>query len=215
MPTTVVPNAHGERIRLGAGKLWAAPTGTITNAFAPTGAAGQFTQGLVTGDVPGHTAWLPLGITKTGSVFKTGITTANIESAEYYYPHKIVSTAQTADIAFNLMTVNLTNLRLALNAPLTGESGAPTDSAATKLTPPLVGQEVRSQVMWESLTADFVIVIYQALQTQAVSLNAAKGAANMEVPIMMTAELPPSAVSSTPFDLWVIGATWAETADTD
>lgn len=215
MPTTVVPNSHGERIRLGAGKLWASPVGTITNAFAPTGAAAQFTQGVVAGDVPGSAAWLPLGITKSGSIFKTGLTTANVESAEYYYPHKIVTTAQMADLSFNLMTVNLTNLRLALNAAPTADSAVPTDTTPAKLVPPLVGQEVRVQLMWESLTADFLIVIYQALQTQAVSLAMAKGAANMEIPVVMTAELPPSTVAPTPFDMWVIGTTWAETASTD
>lgn len=215
MATTVIPSAHSERIRLGAGKLWAAPVGTITSSYAPSGAAGQFTQGTVTGDVPGSTAWLPLGITKTGSVFKTGITTANVESAEYYYPHKIVATAQTADITFSLMTVNLTNLRLAFNAPTTAVSAPPTDTSPAKLTPPLVGQEVRSQLLWESLNADCLIVIYQALQTQAVSLNAAKGNANMEVPVVMTAELPPTATAATPFDMWVIGASWAETIATD
>lgn len=217
MPTTtVVPTAHSDRIRLGAGKLWAAPVGTITSAFAPTGSGSQFTQGLVSGDVPGSAAWLPLGITKSGSVFKTGITVANVESAEYYYPHKIVATAQTADLTFSLMTVNLTNLRLSLNADTPQVSGGPPSAtAAAKLTPPLVGQEVRAQLLWESLTADFLIVIYQALQTQAVSLNMAKGSANMEIPLVMSAELPPSATAPTPYDMWVIGSTWAETLDTD
>jgi hypothetical protein len=74
---------------------------------------------------------------------------------------------------------------------------------------------VRSKLLWESLNADMLIVIYQALQTQAVSINAAKGNANMEVPVVMTAELPPTATAATPFDLWVIGSSWAETLDTD
>jgi hypothetical protein len=148
-------------------------------------------------------------------VFKTGITVANVESAEYYYPHKIVATAQTADLTFSLMTVNLTNLRMAFNADISTVSAVPDADTPAKLTPPLVGQEVRTQLMWESLSADFLIVIYQALQTQAVSLNAAKGNANMEIPVVMTAELPPSTVAPTPFDLWVMGTSWTETVDTD
>lgn len=215
MATSVIPTAHNERIRLGAGKLWVAPIGTITNAFAPTGVAGQFVQGTTATSVPGNAAWLPLGITKAGNIFKTGITTANVDSAEYYYPHKIVTTAQTADMAFALMTVNLTNLRLGFNAATSSVSGAVTDTTVARLSPPLPGAETRVQVMWESLAGDFVIVIYQALQTQAISLNAAKGNNNMEVPVMMTAELPPTATASVPFDMWVVGATWAETAATD
>lgn len=222
MPIVVNPLAHANRIRTQAGKLWALPAGTLTDATflaslstSVTAGQGQFVSGTAANTVPGSALALPLGITKTGMVFKNALTTANIESAEYYYPHKVVGTAQVVDLTTTLITVNATNLRLAFNAATSQVTGTPDASDAAKLVPPLVGQEVRCQLVWESNAADHVIIIWQALQTGAVSLNAAKGNANMDIPLTFTAELPDSTIAPAPYAEYFTGTSWVETVNTD
>lgn len=222
MAVTIIPKAHGNRIRTNAGQLWVLPAGTLTDATflaslntSVTAGQGQFAVGTAANTVPGSALALPLGITKTGMVFKNALTTANIDSAEYYYPHKIVGTAQSADVTVTLITVNATNLRLAFNAATSQVAGTPDASNAAKLVPPLVGQEVRCQLIWEANDASHVIILWQALQTGAVSLNAAKGNANMEIPLTFTAELPDVSIAPAPFAEYFTGTTYAETVSTD
>lgn len=212
-----IPSAQMTRRRYGAGKLWGYTLGTpiATSAYSPAGTASAFTQGNSATNVPGNVGWLPLGITEDGMTFTSGIDTENDEAAEYYYNLKTLVTGQTATLAVTLKTVNLTNLRLALNAATSAVSATPTATVAAKLTPPLPGSEVRCQLLWESLDNNLVIVMYQALQTNEVSLAGVKGAGGITLDLAFTLEQPDAAVATTPFDLWVIGTSWAETVNSE
>lgn len=212
-----IPTAIMNRRRYGAGKLWGYTLGTpvVTSAYAPTGTGGLFTQGSSATNVPGAAGWLPLGITEDGMEFTVGFDTDNDNSAEYYYSHKTVVTGQTGSLKATLKTVNLTNLRLALNAATSAVSATPSATQAAKLTPPLPGQEVRCQLMWEALDNNLVIVMYQALQTSDVGLQGRKGADGMVLDLEFMLEQPDASVAPTPWDTWVIGTTWAESVSTE
>lgn len=212
-----IPSAQMTRRRYGAGKLWAYTLGTpvLTSAYAPAGTGSAFTQGTSSTNVPGTASLLPLGITEEGMTFTSGFSTDNDESAEYYFSHKTIVTGQTASLKTTLKTVNLTNLRLALNAPTSAVSAVPTATVAAKVTPPLPGAEVRCQLLWESLDNNMLIVGYQALQTNELNLAGRKGAAGMVLDLEFTFEMPDAAIAPTPYDLWVIGTSWAETVNTE
>jgi hypothetical protein len=212
---SIIPAAHMERRRYGAGKLWAAPAGTLTSSFTPTVSGGVFTQGTTATAVPGSTAMLPVGITTEGTKFTASFDTDTDESAEYYYPHKTIVTGQTAKLEVELKTVNLTNLRAALNASTSQVNGTPSASSFARLTPPLPGQEVRMQWLWESTAGDMLILLYQGLNTGDVELDAAKGAKGMNIPLSISGELPDSTIATTPFDILVCGTSYAETASGD
>jgi hypothetical protein len=137
------------------------------------------------------------------------------ESAEYYFPHKTLVTGQSGSLKATLKTVNLTNLRLALNAATTAVSATPSATTAAKLTPPLPGAEVRCQLLWESLDNNIVIPMYQCLQTNDVTLAGKKGAEGMVLDLEFSFEMPDASVAPTPYDIWVIGASWIETVTTD
>lgn len=207
---SIVPSAIMSRRRYGAGKLWVAPLGTITNNFTPTVTGGVFVQGTTATQVPGATAWLPVGITTEGTKFTSSFDTDNDESAEYYYPHAVIVTGQTCTLEVELKTVDLTNLRVALNAATSQVNGTPTASSFARLTPPLPGSEVRMQWMWESTAADMLIVLYKGLNTGDVELTAQKGAAGMNIPLTISGELPDAAVATTPFDILTCGTSYAE-----
>lgn len=215
MVIIAIPKFHSNRRRYGAGKLWVAPLGTVTSSYAPAGASSAFTQGTSANNVPGDTDWLPLGITQEGMTFSSSSDTEPDESAEYYYPHKILVTGQSATMSATLKTVNLTNLRTAFNAATSAVSATPGPSTAARLTPPLPGEEVRCQIMWESLDDDMVIILYQCMNTGAVEIGGRKGAEGTNVPLELTAELPDEDVALTPVDIWVIGASYEETVTGD
>jgi hypothetical protein len=214
-----IPTAQVTRRRYGAGKLWAAPAGTLTVAapFAPASiTAGAFIQGTdALTKVPGSTTFLPLGVTEDGMEFSFGFDTEDDESAEYYYPLKTVVTGQTASMSATLKQVNLTNLRLALNASTSAVTGTPSATAAAKLTPPLPGAEVRCQILWESLDNDIVIIGYSALQTNEVTLSPNKGAAGLSLDLQWNLEQPAATIATVPFDIWVTGTSWVETVSGD
>ncbi|MEU0467318.1 hypothetical protein ABZ215_25225 [Amycolatopsis sp. NPDC006131] len=211
----IVPSAKMERRRYGAGKLWVAPLGTITSNYTPQVTGGAFVQGTTATQVPGASAWLPVGITTEGTRFTSSSDTDTDESAEYYYPHATVVTGQTCGLEVELKTVNLTNLRVALNAATSQVSGTPTASSFARLAPPLPGQEVRMQWLWESNAADMIIVLYKGLNTGDVELAAQKGAGGMNVPLSISGELPDASVAPTPYDILVCGNSFAESTATE
>lgn len=209
------PTAKTTKRRYGPGKLWAYTLGTpilthaVTAAYA--GAASAFTQGTSATNIPGTTSLLPLGITKGGMEFTTSFDTEKDESAEYYYAHAVVMTGQEAKLKCTLKTVNITNLRFALNAPASAWSATPSATVASILTPPAPGSEVRCQLLWESLANDFVIVGYQALQIGDVSIAGVKGAEGVNLDLEFNFEQPDASVAAVPYEVAVIGATWVDT----
>jgi hypothetical protein len=71
-------------------------------------------------------------------------------------------------------------------------------------TPPVVGQEARIMLGWESEDATERWVWYQSFQTGEVRIGRRKGAANAGIPVEFGVEQPSSGA---PFISWVAGAT--------
>lgn len=211
-----IPKAQMTRRRYGAGKLWYLPAGTIDETnFTPTVTTSKFDQGTSGDTVPGFTTALPLGITKEGMTWTRTVTTEVDEAAEHYGALKTVVTGITETLAVALKTVNLTNLRVAMNAASTVVSGTPGASAYAKIKKPKPGEEIRGQLLWESLGDDFLIACWQVFQTNDVSLGARRGVEGMNLDLSFNLELPPPTVSDEESTLYVAGATWIETVSGD
>jgi hypothetical protein len=193
MPAIVVPNTVPQ---YGAGYLYKAPLGTAipTNTVA----------GSVFTDV-WAAAWIPVGITREGSEFTYKIDTDTVTAAEYLDPLKIVSTGREASVAFEMMQIHLGNYKTAFNAG-TGTTTAVSGTGATTLTkisPPVVGSEVRIMLGWESEDFTERWIYYQCLQTGEIKVGRHKGSANAGIPVEFSLEQPSA---TAPFDIFTAGA---------
>lgn len=206
----VQQNWKSSRRHYGPGMLWFAPLGTWANGYAPAGTANVFTQGTTATAVPGSTAALPLGWTDDGTKFKQSIKTDEDEAAESYYPVSTPVVGTSCTLEVSLKTVNLTNLRVALNIPASGPTGVPSPSTVSKLQPALAGAEVRGQLLFQSTENDLLIVMYQVLNTGDVELAFQKGAKGLSVPLTFNGELPDASVAPAPFSMYMIGSEYAE-----
>jgi hypothetical protein len=189
MPAVTVPK---NSIAIGAGYLYIAALGSTLPTNTVVGSVFTDTWPV---------AWNLLGITKSGSEFTYTITTDIIDSAEYFDPLQIVTTARAAQWAFELEQVNATTLKNALNGGSLVTSGAGTTLLST-YTPPAAGAEVRTMIGWEAQDNTERLVMEQAFQAGAVKLTRNKGAANATIPVEFHAELP---ASGFPFRYWTAG----------
>lgn len=203
------------RRHYGTAAVWAAPLGTVTGgtvggAYVPAGTAGAFAQGNTATNVPGNAAWLPIGWTDGGWDLTFTIKTEEDDAAESYDPVAYPVVGRAATLKASLKQCNLTNLRLALNAPTGSVNQAPGPSTTATLTPPAAGSEVRAQWLLETQDGSLVCVIYQALNTGAVQLMFQKGAKGLSVPLELNVEVPASTVSSAPWHIHTIGTAYVE-----
>lgn len=212
----VVQNYKSARRHYGVSAVWVAPLGTVTSSYVPAGTASVFTQGTGTvTNVPGSVAWLPLGWTDGGWDLTFSIKTEEDDAAESYDPVAYPMVGRAATLKASLKQANLTNLRLALNAPTSAVNQAPGPSTTSTLTPPAAGSEVRAQYLLESQEGNFVVVIYRALNTGAVQLMFQKGAKGLSIPLELNVEAVDSAISPQPYHIHTIGTSFAETLSTD
>lgn len=219
---TVTPTWFGNRRHYGAGKLFAAPLGTVTSAYAPVASNSVFTLGTSATTVPGSTAWLPLGWTDDGHTFSQSSSTDDDKAAESYYPVASPVTEIKAKWAVKLKTVNLTNLRLALNgfdstsSLVTNVSGSggqvPGASTVVRVKPAVAGAELRCQLLFVSTEQDMVIVIYKAFNAGDLELAFKKGADGLSLPLDFNLEIPDASIATTPYDILVTGADYVESA---
>lgn len=212
----VVQAYQSTRRHYGAAAVWAAPLGTVTGgtavgAYVPAGTGGAFIQGNTATNVPGAAAWLPIGWTDGGWDLTFTIKTEEDDAAESYDPVAYPMVGRAATLKASLKQCNLTNLRLALNASAASVNQAPGPSTTATLTPPTSGSEVRTQWLLETQDGSLVCVIYQALNTGAVSLMFQKGAKGLSVPLELNVEVPPAAVSNAPYHIHTIGTAYVET----
>lgn len=211
----VVPAAHTERIRQNVGKAWWAPAGTLTDAYAPSGTGSQLTLGTTATTVPGSTTPLPLGITAEGWEFKNSQEWADIEAAEYNFPVATVPTSAACSLAGTLLTVNLTTLRVSMNAPANLAVGTPSATTVASLVAPLPGEQVHGQVMYLSNAADHLLVLFDTIQVAEVTEQFKKGTDVTQLAVEFRGLQPSASVSARPWKRYVIGASWVETVNAD
>lgn len=147
-------------------------------------------------------AWINLGATEDGSKFTYDVTVEPISVAELFDPVSYRTTARAGNMAFNLASWTLTNLKKVLNGgTLTVVSG----TGATTLTsyePPDPGSEVRCMIGWESLDATTRLVAYQTLQGGTLETSFKRAPDKAVIPAQFNFEVP---ASGTPFTLWSAG----------
>jgi hypothetical protein len=222
----VVPIANINRRIYGAGKLWYLPAGTYTGQLAnpagtpydPSPVGSKFTQGTdALTKVPGTTAALPLGITSEGMEFQSDMETDQDESAEYYQPHRIMMTGQSAKLSVELKTTNITNLRIASNVGTGGVlGGAGTATNAAIIGPVQADAVTRGQYLWESLDENVLLIIFSGLNTSGLRLAGKKGVEGSNLPLEIDCELPDATVAGWAYEIHLAGAALgAETVATD
>jgi hypothetical protein len=189
MPAVAVPKTA---IATGPGYLYLAPLATALPANTVAGSV--FTDTWPVG-------WSLLGVTKNGSEFDYTITTATIDSAEYFDPLQIVTTARAASFIMELMQLSATSFVHALNGGVLTVTGA-TTTQLNAYTPPAPGSEVRTMLGWEAQDNTERLVMEQCFQTGALKVTRQKGANNATLPLQFDAELP---ASGFPFRYWSAG----------
>jgi hypothetical protein len=152
MPTVATPY-----LMLDPGYLWHAPANTLFPANGGTASGSQFT------DAPSVTFY-EIGATEAGYTFSYSQSIEAINVAEFADPVKWRTTARQGSMAFNMADYTLKNLQRAMNGgSLTTVSGAGA-TLISKWTPPAVGNETRSALLWQSLDGTMRIYMYQTVQ---------------------------------------------------
>jgi hypothetical protein len=199
----------------GANKVVTAITAiTITYAQTATNVTSAASTGTVT-SVPGGivvasafsdawpAAWVPVGVTKQGSQYSWNPATGNIDVAEYLLPVRIVTTGVEAKVQFEMAEFTAKNTGFALNGgPVTTVSGTGT-TLLTKVSPPVVGQEIRTMIGWESDDSTQRRIYYQCLQTGTLTVQHHKGTDNASLPVEFSMEQP---ATGNAFDEWYAGS---------
>jgi hypothetical protein len=192
VPAITVPN---DAQQYGAGYLYKAPVGSTVPTNTVTGS--KFTDTW-------PVAWIPVGITREGNEFSYQISTDTAEAAEYLDPLKIVSTGRQIGVAFEMLQIHLGNMKTSMNGGTVTTVSGTGATMLSSYTPPVVGQELRTMLGWESEDATERWVWYQCFQTGEVRVGRRKGAANAGIPVEFGIEQPSSGF---PFISWVAGAT--------
>ena len=175
IPGIVVPK---NALSFGPGYLYYAALGV--SAPTNTVAGSVFTDSWPAG-------WSPLGVTREGHTLNIDIDTEAVEAAEYVDALLNVVTGRTVTAEMELMQVNLTNFRRALNGGTLSTSGAGA-TLLTTFTLPNIGSEVRAQIGWESTDGTERWWAMQAFNTGSLSVQRQKGADNASLPITWTFE---------------------------
>jgi hypothetical protein len=172
--------------------LWA-PLGTALPANTVTG--GVFTDAW-------PVAWIALGRTAAGSKIDENATTADLESAEDYYPLETRTTKRAAMISFNLLSFTASNLSRALNGAVTTVTGTGA-TLLTQVSAPNPVNEVPSMIGYESLDGTARWIGYKLRNAGNLSIQMAKAPNMAQIP--WTASLAKPATTQ-PYDWFFAGA---------
>jgi hypothetical protein len=180
-------------VNVGVGTLYAAPIGTA-EPVAVTGAW--------------QTGWQALGYTDQGSVFTYTPAFEEVVVEEEYWPLRQSANGAKAEMTFALAESTAANLALALNAGigtgvLTSATGNNPDGSVW-VEPPVIGQEVRIMIGWDSLVEGAAqpspgavpfgrLIMRQCLQTGALSETHRRGSNKRMYACTFSVEKPPNA----------------------
>jgi hypothetical protein len=176
MPTVTTPF-----LMMDPGYIYHAPAGTAFPAAGGTAAGSKFT------DAPSVT-FIEAGATEDGHRFRYAPSIEPITVAEFLDPVKWRTVSREGSFAFNLADYTLKNLQRGLN----GGTLTSTGSGATqvnKLTPPALGQETRSALMWESADATMRIFMYSTVNVAEMEMAFNKAPAIAVIPCEFRFEL--------------------------
>jgi len=152
MPTVATPY-----LMLDPGFLWHAPANTLFPASGGTAAGSIFT------DAPSVT-WYEIGATEAGYTFSYSQSIEAINVAEFADPVKWRTTQRQGSMAFNMADFTLKNLQRAMNGGTLSTVSGSGATLISKWTPPAIGSENRSALLWQSLDGTLRIYMYQTVQ---------------------------------------------------
>jgi len=175
------------------GYLYWAPLGTALPTAVSTASAFSDTWPV---------AWIPLGMTVSGTDFDPNTTVSPIDAAEMIDPITYRTTARTGTISFNLLSVTATNLARAFNGATLTVTGT-TATTITQLDPPVIGTEVRAMLGFESLDNTFRWIAYQVFNSGSLKMSFNKAPATASIPWTGMLEKP---ASTQPWSMWTAGA---------
>lgn len=160
-----------------------AATGTATTDAGGTVVGGRFTDSW-------PTAWLPIGVTKEGHEWSYSVDSEGVEVAEYLLPVMQAPTGAEGTVSFELVEYTGANVAWALNGgSLTTISGSGA-TLLTKLSPPGIENQVRTQIGWESDDGTERGIFRQLLQSGDLTSKHGKGADVASLTAEFTMEQP-------------------------
>jgi hypothetical protein len=187
-PTAVLP-----ALLTDPGYLYWAPLGSTL----PTGVS---TASVFSDTWP--VAWIPMGMTLSGTDFDNNTTASPILAAELIDPIAYRTTARTGTLTFALLDIVAKKLAWAYNGATTAVTGAGA-TTITKLDPPAIGTEVRAMIGFESLDSTFRFIAYQVFNSGSIKLSFNKAPATTSIPWTGMLEKP---ASTQPWSMWTAGA---------
>lgn len=150
MPTVTTPF-----LMMDPGYLWIAPAGTSFPTDGGTAVGSKFN------DSPSVT-FVEIGATEDGHRFRYAPSIEAVSVAEFLDPVKWRTVSREGSFAFNMADYTLKNMQRALNGGVITATGA-AGTQVNKLTPPGLGAETRSAIMWESGDATMRIFMYSTV----------------------------------------------------
>ena len=171
---------------------WAPPGSTLPTPVSTTSAFSDLWPG----------AWIPMGMTVSGSDLDINSTVSPILAAEQIDPIAYRTTARVCTLTFVVLSVTATNLSRALNGAVTTVTGAGA-TTVTKVDPPAIGTETRGMIGWESLDSTARFVAYQVFNGGSMKLSFNKAPATAGIPWTGSLEKP---ASTQPYSWWFAGA---------
>lgn len=147
-------------------------------------------------------AWIPLGMTESGTEFDVTTTVQPVNAAETIDPVAYRTTDRTGSITFDLKSLTATNLARCFNGASTTVTGSGA-TTITKMDPPNPGQETRCMIGFESLDSTFRFVAYQCVNATDVKMVFAKAPKNTNIPFKLMLEKPSG---TQPWSIWTAGA---------
>ena len=146
-------------------------------------------------------AWIPLGMTESGTEFDITTTVSPITAAETIDPLVFRTTDRTGTITFDLKALTATNLARCFNGATTTVTGSGA-TTITQIDPPAAGAEVRCMIGFESLDSTFRFVAFQCINATDVKLAFAKAPKNTNIPWKLSLEKPSA---TQPYRMWTAG----------
>jgi hypothetical protein len=147
-------------------------------------------------------AWIPIGMTESGTDFDNTLTVSPILGAEMIDPIAYRTTMRDGTLSFLLLDFTATKLAHAFNGASTTVTGAGV-TTITKIDPPTPGTETRGMIGYESLDSTFRFIAYQVLNSGSVKMSFNKAPAKAGVQWTGKLEKP---AGSQPWSMWTAGA---------
>jgi hypothetical protein len=176
-----VAGSLSDFVKLGPGKLYAAPVGSTEPSDLATALTTPWTTGF-------------LGWTEEGHVFTITPSYENVEVAESLIPLLKIATGQDLVVEFALAEITAANVQKALNGATVTASGSGA-TAIDKVEPLAFGTpETRTALLWQADDGSERWFFRKCLQTGAVAIGRRKGAAKATIPLTFSLETVSSAI---------------------